>query len=144
MRLQFPALPDKGAGARMNKAAPVIDVRHFTHRLPLALLFGLLNFVPALARNVQCPAVWPGVSSKSKVKDAAVYINDQTELLWEELQHGTRVEGAVSRRICASRHRKCLPFLAEAHGQVGHCGNDLTTGLTCQVRTVAGACLAGA
>ena len=32
----------------------------------------------------------------------------------------------------------------EAHGHVGHCGNDLTMGLICQVRTVAGACLAGA
>jgi hypothetical protein len=37
----------------------------------------------------------------------------------------------------ARRHR-------EAHGHVGHCGNDLAMGLICQVRTVAGACLAGA
>jgi hypothetical protein len=41
------------------------------------------------------PAVWPGESSKSKAKDAAVYINDQTEPPWEEAQHGNRVEGAV-------------------------------------------------
>jgi hypothetical protein len=32
----------------------------------------------------------------------------------------------------------------EAQGHVGHCGNDRTMGLICQVRTVAGACLAGA
>jgi len=73
-----------------------------------------------------------------------VYFNDQTEPPSEESRRSTWVEGAVSRRICASRDRKCLRLLAEAHGHVGHCGNDLTTGLTCQVRTVAGACLAGA
>ncbi len=102
-RLSFPAfdcvdrptLRDKGAGARMNKAAAMLDDRHFTHRLPLALLLALLNCVPARARNVECPAVWPGDSSKSKVKDAAVYINDQTEPPWEESQHGTRFEVVV-------------------------------------------------
>ena len=73
---QFPAFPDKGAGARINNAATMIDDRLFTHRLPLALLLALLSGVPARARNVECPAVWTGDSSKSKVKDAAVYTND--------------------------------------------------------------------
>jgi hypothetical protein len=55
----------------------------------------VLNCVPALARNVQCPVVWPGDSSKSKVKGAYAYIDDQTQPPWEELKHGTRVEGVV-------------------------------------------------
>jgi hypothetical protein len=49
--------------------AAMVD-RCFKYRLPLALLLAVLNCVPALARNVQCPAVWPGDSSKSKVKGA--------------------------------------------------------------------------
>jgi len=64
--LEFPALPDKGAGARTNKAAVMLDGRRFTHRLPLALLLALFSGVSALARNVECPAVWPGDSSKSR------------------------------------------------------------------------------
>ncbi len=54
-----------------------------------------LNCVLALARNVQCPAVWPGDSSKSKVKGAYAYIDDQTQPPWEESKHGTRVESVV-------------------------------------------------
>ena len=39
--------------------------------------------------------------------------------------------------------RQRTPPDREAHGHVGHCGNDLTTGLICQARTAAGARLAG-
>ncbi|MGB8901293.1 MAG: hypothetical protein WCC90_19570, partial [Methylocella sp.] len=73
--------------------AAMVD-RCFKYRLPLALLLAVLNCVPALARNVECPAVWPGDSSKSKVKGTA-YIDAQTQPPWEESKHGTRVEGVV-------------------------------------------------
>ncbi|MGH6867619.1 MAG: hypothetical protein ACREDA_01840, partial [Methylocella sp.] len=64
-----------------------MDHLRFKYRVPVALLLTLLSCVPALARNVECPAVWPGDSSKSKVKYAPVYNNDQPELAWKESKH---------------------------------------------------------
>jgi hypothetical protein len=91
----------------------------FTHRLPLALLLDLLSCVPARARNVECPVVWPGESSKSKVKDAAVYINDQTEPPWDESRHGTRVKDVVYGEFidlqCRYANRRIL--LIPLHGE---------------------------
>ena len=73
----------------------MIDHRRFKYRVPLALLLGLLSGVPALSRNVECPAVWPGNSSKSRIKDGFVYNNDQTELSPEETQHGRQFDNPV-------------------------------------------------
>jgi hypothetical protein len=71
------------------------DRRRFKYRAPLALLLALSSGVPALARNVECPAVWPGDSSKSKLKDADAYIDDQTQPPWKESKHGIRFEDVV-------------------------------------------------
>jgi hypothetical protein len=79
----------------VRKIAAMIDHRRFKYRLPLALLLALLSCVPALARNVECPAVWPGDSSKSRLKEGVVYNNDQTEIAREESRHGTRVEDVI-------------------------------------------------
>jgi hypothetical protein len=73
----------------------MMDRRRFKYRVAHALLLALLSGVPSLARNVECPAVWPGDSSKSKVKEAYAYIDAQTQLPWEQSKHGTRVEGVV-------------------------------------------------
>jgi hypothetical protein len=72
-----------------------MDHRRFKYGVPLALLLALLSCGSALGRTVECPAVWPGDSSKSRLKDGVVYNNDQTEIAWEESRHGTRIEDIV-------------------------------------------------
>ena len=73
----------------------MIDHGRFKYRVPLALLLVLLSGVLARARRVECPAVWPGDSSKSKVKEAYAYIDDQIQPPWKQSKHGTRVEDVV-------------------------------------------------
>ncbi|MGH6850260.1 MAG: BPSL0067 family protein [Methylocella sp.] len=48
-----------------RKVAGIVDHRQFKYRAPLALLLALFSCIPALARIVECLAVWPGDSSKS-------------------------------------------------------------------------------
>jgi hypothetical protein len=67
----------------------------FSKHLALFFLVALSSALPALAREVECPAIWPGDSSKSRLKDGAIYNDDQTQIAWEEKKHGRRFDDVV-------------------------------------------------
>jgi hypothetical protein len=72
-----------------------MNSRCFICRLWAVLLVALSASLPTWAREVQCPAVWPGDSPKSPVKDGFIYKNDQGEIPWEEIRHGRRFDDVV-------------------------------------------------
>lgn len=72
--------------------AAIIHARHF---IGTVFLVAFAVASPGLTREVECPAVWPGDLSNSRLKDGFVYNDDQGQIAWEENRHGYQFDDAV-------------------------------------------------
>lgn len=72
--------------------AAIIHARHF---IGTVFLVAFAVGSPGLAREVECPAVWPGDLSNSRLKDGFVYNDNQGQIAWEEKRHGYQFDDVV-------------------------------------------------
>jgi hypothetical protein len=100
-----------------------MDPRRFIAHLLLVLCLTSMSCFPTLAREVACPAFWPGDSSKSPVVKGDVFNNDQVDTSSDVRHHGSRYEALVDGNYidlqCSYKNSRILFF--PLHGDYKIC-----------------------